>query len=48
MDSSAYEAIVAQRMSSPLDEQMRRTIRPARRIMMSTRFRTAADRGETL
>jgi hypothetical protein len=48
MYNSVYEAITAQRLSSPIDEQMRRTIRPARRIAMGTRFRPVTDRGESL
>lgn len=47
MYTSASEAIAAQRMSSPLDEQIARVSRPRRR-RMSTTFRPASNRGGQL
>lgn len=45
---NASEAILAQRMSSPLDEQIARVTRPRRRQSLSTTFRPPRARGEQL
>ncbi|WP_156250070.1 hypothetical protein [Pseudactinotalea terrae] len=48
MYSTAHEAIMAQHMSSPLDEQIARTSKPRRRNSLSTTFRPANNRGGQL
>jgi hypothetical protein len=48
MYSTASEAILAQRMSSPLDEQIARMTRPRRRQALTTTFRPANNRGGQL
>lgn len=48
MYDNAYEAIMAQRLSSPLDEQIARLTRPRRRSALTTTFRPARRRGGDL
>lgn len=48
MYSTANEAILAQRMSSPLDEQLARMSKPRRRSSLTTTFRPANNRGGQL
>lgn len=48
MYSTATEAILAQRMSSPLDEQIARMSKPRRRNSLGTTFRPANNRGGQL
>lgn len=48
MYSTANEAIRAQRMSSPLDDQIARMTRPRRRASLTTTFRPAVNRGGEL
>jgi hypothetical protein len=48
MYSTANEAILAQRMSSPLDDQIARMTKPRRRRALSTTFRPANNRGGQL
>lgn len=47
MYSTASEAILAQRLGSPLDEQLARMTRPRRRQSLTT-FRPAKNRGDQL
>jgi len=48
MYATAYEAIIAQRMSSPLDEQIAHVTRPRRGRALSTTFRPTTYRGGQL
>lgn len=48
MYSTVHEAIIAQRMSSPLDEQIMRMTSPRRRRGLAGTFRPANSRGEQL
>ncbi|GAB2967760.1 MAG TPA: hypothetical protein VKY71_07255 [Actinotalea caeni] len=48
MYSTASEAIRAQRMSSPLDDEISRVTRPRRRRSLSTTFRPSVNRGGQL
>ncbi|WP_420111340.1 hypothetical protein [Pseudactinotalea sp.] len=48
MYSTAYEALIAQRMSSPLDEQLTRMSKPRRRRALTGTYRPVANRGAQL
>lgn len=48
MYSTANEAIRAQRMSSPLDDQISRMSRRRRRQALTTTYRPAVNRGGEL
>lgn len=48
MYSTATEAILAQRMSSPLDDQLARISKPRRRVSLTNVFRPASNRGGQL
>lgn len=48
MYTTAHEAIAAQRMSSPIEEQIARVSRTRRRPAFTTTFRPASNRGGQL